>query len=389
MTATFTNWARRVRFTSPAYTWSSSAAAYSATPWLAQGTEVAAGGGDFGDYTAFGPILAQGDIWEFNATGATADELRGDAPGASQFGSLIIEDVSIWQQPAVVLRGTFGGGLDNGWFVSPWIHLGGVEVAEFTAGVYTLMGAGGAHVDVVGDKLTATATDPANSAGGTTTIAAFYNDVAEFAFVSALHPAGEVGIAGTTWSTFPQGVFSNFLVGNLAILDNVEIEESDGFPIVLSAGQLSGSFQSEVIEGSGGACDWWSALVEVHEEEVGHLVGDADYEAGSGEARWRGVYTREATEAKPGADFDWLVGDATENVEDASLRVCGRKGMHGRNTRAKVWTRFRVSAVWGSWIEGAWVGNKAADAMQIKVELDRVSLDYQIRMTRVLLAVAT
>jgi len=386
MTATFNNWLRRVRFTGPAFT--QSFVAYGATNWLAAGTEVAAGGGEFGDYTAFGPILAQGDVWEFIGAGATADDERGDPPGLSQFASCIIQDTSVWQQPALVLRGTFGGGADNGFFVSPWIHLGGVEVAEFTAGVYTLLGAGGVHLDVPGDKLTASATDPANS-GGTTTVGAFYNDVLEFGLVSALHPTGECGAAGTTWKNVPNGVFSDLRFGNLAETDGVEVEESDGYPIILSPGILSGTFQSEVIEGSGGACDWWSALVEVHEEEVGHLVGDADYEAGSGEARWRGVYTREATEAKPGADFDWLVGDASQNVEDASLRVCGRKGMHGRNTRAKVWTRFRVAGVWGSYIEGAWVGNRSAEAMQIKVELDRVSLNYQIRMTRCLLAVAT
>lgn len=378
MTALFTHWNRRVRFTGGAGTPSSSH--YSATNFIAAGTEVEPGGPPKGDFTTPGPAW-QGDAWGFS-TGASADDVRGDPPGASQFGSLVIEDAVTFQQPNIGLR--LNPGSSDGFICGPWAHLGGAEIAEFTAGVYTMIAFGGAGTDVVGTKLTGTASPPD---AGLSVLAVWYDDVAQASILSLLHTSGDVGIVGTGNIAGP--AFSDFRVGNLALLDDVEIEESTGFPIVLSANKLSGIFESETLEGPGGGCDWWSVLVEVHEEEVGHLVGDMDYAVGSGEGRWRGVYTREATEAYPGADFDWLVGDATKNVEDNDLRVCGLRGMHGRNTRAKVWTAFRVGGVWGPWIEGAWVGERGAEAMKIKVELDRVTLDYQIRITRALLAVAS
>lgn len=378
MTALFTHWNRRVRFTGGAG--ESSSSFYNSSNFLAAGTEVEPGGAGKGTFTSGGPVW-QGDAWVFGG-GASADDSRGDYPGASQFGSLVIEDVGTFQQPNIGLR--LNPGSSDGFIVGPWAHLGGAEIAEFTAGFYSMIAFGGAGTDVIGTKLTGTASPPV---AGLSVIAAWYDDVAQVSIGSFLHSGGDVGIVGTTAVAGP--VFSDFRAGNLALLDDVEIEESSGFPIVLSANKLSGIFESDALEGPAGPCDWWSVLVEVHEEEVGHLVGDADYAVGSGEARWRGIYTREATEAYPGGDFDWVLGDASENVEDHDLRVCGRRGMHGRNTRAKVWTAFRVAGSWGDWIEGAWVGERGAEAMKIKVELDRVTLDYEIRITRALLAVAT
>lgn len=377
MTARFTHWNRRVRFTGASGEPSSSY--YGASNFLAAGTEVEPGGPGKGTFSDVGPLW-QGDAWVFGG-GASADDSRGDYPGASQVGSLVIEDVGTFQQPNIGLR--LNPGNSDGFIVGPWAHIGGAEIAEFTAGVYTMIAYGGGDTDSVGTKLTGTVSAPV---AGLSVVSAWFDDVAQASVASFLHTFGDVGIVGTANVAGP--VFSDFRVGNLALLDDVEIEESTGFPIVLSLDKLSGIFESDALEGPGGLCDWWSVLVEVHEEEVGHLVGDADYAVGSGEARWRGVYTREATEAYPGADFDWILGDALENVEDHDLRVCGRRGMHGRNTRAKVWTAFRVLGVWGDWIEGAWVGERSAEAMKIKVELDRVTLDYQIRITRALLAVA-
>ena len=377
MTALYTHWNRRVLFTGAAGQPSSSH--YGSTNFISAGTEVEAFGPPKGSFTTAATAW-QGDAWDFLG-GASADDSRGDPPGASQVGSLVIEDVAVSQQPNIGLR--LNPGSSDGFICGPWLHLGGAEIAEFTAGVYNMIAFGGAGIDGVGTKLTGTASPPV---AGVSVLTVWFDDVPQASLPTALHTWGDVGVVGAGSVVGP--VFSDFRAGNLALLDDVEIEESTGFPIVLSANKLSGSFESDAIEGPGGACDWWSVLVEVHEEEVGHLVGAADYAAGSGEARWRGVFTREASEAYPGADFDWVVSAANENVEDHDLKVCGRRGMHGRNTRAKVWTAFRVSGVWGPWIEGAWVGDRGVEAMKIKVELDRVTLDYQIRMTRALLAVA-
>lgn len=376
MAATFTNWTRRCGFVGTPGT--TSVVRYAGVAnFIAAGTRIGTTSGFF-DYVAAAPLW-QGDVWN---SGAAVDDSRGDFPGVDQFVSIIIESLALWQCPAVLFRATQATG--DGFMVTPWIHGGGYEIADFTAGAYLLLALGGSVVDVIGDKLSGSAT----LTGATSVLAGFLNDVAQITVASALHQSGDVGLVGPGTVTGNAG--SDFRFGNGATLDGLEVDESSGFPIVISSDLLSGEFVSDVLEDpSADACPWWSALVEVHEEEIGHLVGDADYAAGSGEARWRGVYTREATEARPGGDFDWTVGAATQNVEDAAYRVCGRRGMHGRNTRAKVWTRFRVASVWGSWIEGAWVGARAAEAMQIRVELDRVSLEYQIRMTRVLLAVAS
>ena len=156
----------------------------------------------------------------------------------------------------------------------------------------------------------------------------------------------------------------------------------------LDAGKLAGTALSRVVDMGTAEVRWWSLLVDSWQEGPTLTVGAATFTAGSGEARWRTPYGREASWLYPGGDFDTLVGSADFKVDDPAYYVAGREGGIGEHTRAAVWIRFDEGPGWGEWIRGPWVGFRYAQRVQYKIQLDRVDLEHERRIGRLELAVA-
>lgn len=160
-----------------------------------------------------------------------------------------------------------------------------------------------------------------------------------------------------------------------------------GFIYELAAGFFEGQATMDEADLGSDQLAYWAVAVDHYGLEL-TAVGEALYGAGSGEARWRTVYGREATEGRPGADFEFKC-DSLVKVESADVRVCGHRGGHGENTGVLVECRFEVGAVWGDWIPGPFVGLWFARKIQVRVTAWRISELWQARITRIDVAAAT
>jgi len=300
-------------------------------------------------------------------------------PPDDQWARVKFASVASTFSPGPMVRCDSGTGTDD-WGSTATTMGGTTEIFEHTSGAYTQLGTGAGPTPVVGDTIYCQADGSTISAG--------LNNAEDVSLTSALHASGDPGIYSFT--SPGNAVGDDFAAGDLATLTDIEIEEDSaaGFPLMISANRYYGSYVGREIDLGSEATRFWSVAVDSYEQES-VSVEEVDALRGSGESRWRTVLGREASTGFPGADFETRKNSAIKNNEHGYTRS-GRQGVVGTNTRAKVSVRFMdASATWGAWIPGAWVGEKKARGIQVKIELDRRALKFQRRVTRIEVAHAS
>lgn len=319
----------------------------------------------------------QGVAWDSNAT---ADKRRSHPPSLDHYSQVKVVSLAGPHSPGVLMRCDAAANDDYG--MRPPLHAWR-EIFEHLGGVFTSLVFNFSAPTVVGDTLYCECKG--------TTLNGGRNGFQDITTTDATHVSGDVGIESFRNPTSAIG--DDWEAGDNAVLTGLSILEdaegvAAGFPLEMSAGVFVATYVGHEHDLGTDALRWWSVLVDSHERET-ELVSSATYGAGSGEANWRHVLGREATEGKPGGNFD-LRADSLLKVDDDELRVAGSKGQHGRHTRARVYTRFLDAAqVWGPYLAGEWVGKKQARGIQIKIDVDRISLSYQRRITKIEITHAT
>lgn len=156
--------------------------------------------------------------------------------------------------------------------------------------------------------------------------------------------------------------------------------------IALTGSLLSGTYESPELDLGYQAAAWWQVSVDTRELDL-LTVDEAQFEVGSGEARWRTANGRPASPAAPGIDWETAVDDVAVLVDDlpASRLVHGLVGETGSHTRVLVESRFFAGGVWSSYARHGdqW---RSASKLQVRLTLQREDARYQPSVSRLRLA---
>lgn len=133
---------------------------------------------------------------------------------------------------------------------------------------------------------------------------------------------------------------------------------------------------------------WWSCRVGLRVEDLAHTAAAATYGGNSGEALWRTPLARDPSPLHPGVDFDVLTLGASTPTLESTMRSGGIGSGLGENQRMRVYARFLdEGGMWGDW--QLWrTGARSAAGAQWKLVVDRASLDLDLRVAYLGLAVA-
>lgn len=151
--------------------------------------------------------------------------------------------------------------------------------------------------------------------------------------------------------------------------------------VTIATGGVSGTYESAVLDAGFQASIYWQVRADLREVDL-ITAGDARFEAGSGEARWRTADGRPASSAVPGAIFRETAGGVTTLAGDLDAERLGQGsvGVVGAHCSMLVETRFEVDGVWTAYGKHA-DRRVRARKMQVRVTLQRESTGFDCRLT--------
>ena len=166
--------------------------------------------------------------------------------------------------------------------------------------------------------------------------------------------------------------------------------------LVIATGKYHGYYTSQEHDlGSVVNC-WWSCWVD-HFGLQSVKLGALTFAIGSGEARWWSIRGREASPARRGPVSQRRVADMsgtslrdlrTPSADRGELQAIGTAGSVGAWSAVRIEIRFHDGSAWGSWETYRAPEVRAARKVQIRLRLDRGTLNHQTYVRELRVAAA-
>ena len=158
--------------------------------------------------------------------------------------------------------------------------------------------------------------------------------------------------------------------------------------VALTSTVYTGTYTTAAIDAGIVIDAWWSASVESDWIDDTTASSDETYLLGSGEAGWGRVNGRPPSMVKPGGDLGAAVSTFTTGMQHYyDLQVSGRLGQAGEFARVKAQWQFYDGSSWGA-LTDIKPQRKTAQKMRVVCTLDRYSLNYEPRISKIELAAA-